>query len=70
MTIRGKVRNGVRVLLKYTLNPVTRRLARTSHSPFTIVRHIGRRSGRTYETPIMVGPIRHRTHVWTERRLV
>src|SRR5579864_8604595 len=56
MTLRQNIRNGVRVLLKYTLNPLTRRLARTSHGPFAIVRHVGRRSGKQYETPIIVGP--------------
>src|SRR5579859_5341223 len=56
MTLQQKIRNSVRTLLKYTLNPLTRRLARTSHGPVAIVRHVGRRSGRQYETPIIVGP--------------
>jgi deazaflavin-dependent oxidoreductase (nitroreductase family) len=41
-------------VLSRTLNRVTLRLARSGRGPFTIVRHRGRRSGRTYETPIMV----------------
>lgn len=49
---------GWRVLLKHTLNPLTRRLARTSFGPFAIVRHIGRRSGKQYETPIVVSPVK------------
>jgi deazaflavin-dependent oxidoreductase (nitroreductase family) len=43
-------------LLKHTLNPLTKRLARTRFGPFALVRHVGRRSGKTYETPIIVAP--------------
>ena len=43
------------------LNPTTLRLAREgkSHGPMTfwIVRHVGRTSGRVYETPIMLAPV-------------
>jgi deazaflavin-dependent oxidoreductase (nitroreductase family) len=42
------------VILKHTLNPLTLRIARSSHGPFAIVRHVGRKSGRTFETPIIV----------------
>jgi deazaflavin-dependent oxidoreductase (nitroreductase family) len=45
------------IVLKYILNPLTRRLARSSFGPFTIVRHVGRRSGKLYETPIIVSPV-------------
>lgn len=45
-------------LLKHTLNPLTRRLARSSIGPFSLIRHVGRRSGKTYETPLIVAPIR------------
>ena len=41
-------------LLGRTLNRVTLRLARAGRGPFTIVRHRGRVSGRTYETPVIV----------------
>ncbi len=56
MPLRKKIRNGMGVVLKHTLNPLTRRIARSSHGPFAIVRHVGRRSGKHYETPIIVGP--------------
>ena len=55
MSLKETMRNGVRVLLKYTLNPLTRRIAHTSHGPFAIIRHVGRRSGKQYETPIIAG---------------
>jgi deazaflavin-dependent oxidoreductase (nitroreductase family) len=51
------LRKGFLVTLKHTLNPLTRRLARASVGPFSIVRHTGRRSGRQYETPIIVSPV-------------
>ena len=57
MTLKQKLRSGVGIVLKHTLNPLTRRLARSSHGPFSIVRHVGRRSGTQYETPLVVAPI-------------
>lgn len=44
-------------LIKNTLNRVTSRVARSGHGPFSLVRHVGRKSGRTYETPIIVAPV-------------
>jgi deazaflavin-dependent oxidoreductase (nitroreductase family) len=43
--------------IKHTLNPFTARAARSPGSPFSLVRHVGRRSGRTFETPIIVAPV-------------
>jgi deazaflavin-dependent oxidoreductase (nitroreductase family) len=51
-TIRSRFLN----FLKHYFNPLTRRIAHSSHGPFAIVRHVGRRSGKTYETPIIVEP--------------
>jgi deazaflavin-dependent oxidoreductase (nitroreductase family) len=58
MKLQRQLRNGWLVVLKYTLNPLTRRLARSSFGPFSIVRHVGRRSGKRYETPIIVSRVR------------
>lgn len=44
-------------LLKHTLNRVTVPLARSGHGPVALVRHVGRRSGRTYETPLMLARV-------------
>ncbi|WP_201844884.1 nitroreductase family deazaflavin-dependent oxidoreductase [Myceligenerans indicum] len=41
-------------LLKNTLNRWTVKLARSGTGPFSLVRHVGRKSGATYETPIIV----------------
>jgi deazaflavin-dependent oxidoreductase (nitroreductase family) len=57
MNLPQQLRHGLLIVLKYTVNPLTRRLARSSFGPFSIVRHIGRRSGKLYETPIVVGPL-------------
>jgi hypothetical protein len=57
MTLQQQLRNGLLIVLKYTLNPLTRRLARSSFGPFSIVRHVGRRSGKRYETPIIIAPV-------------
>jgi hypothetical protein len=57
MNLQQQLRNGWLIVLKYTLNPLTRRLAHSSFGPFTIVRHIGRRSGKVYETPIIASPV-------------
>ncbi len=58
MNLLQKLRKGLLVVLKHTLNPLTRRLARSSFGPFAIVRHVGRRSGKLYETPIIVSPVK------------
>jgi deazaflavin-dependent oxidoreductase (nitroreductase family) len=58
VTLRARVRKGLLRLLKVSLNPLTRRLARAPFGPFAAVQHVGRRSGQHYETPIMVSPVR------------
>jgi len=57
MNLSQQLRKGLLIVLKYTLNPLTRRIARSSVGPFSIVRHVGRRSGKLYETPIIVSPV-------------
>lgn len=44
-------------LLNNTLNRLTMRLARSGRGPFALVRHIGRRSGNTYETPLILARV-------------
>jgi deazaflavin-dependent oxidoreductase (nitroreductase family) len=51
------VRTRLLWLLDHTLNRVTRRLARTGHGPFSLIRHRGRRTGRTYETPVILAKV-------------
>lgn len=44
-------------LLKNTLNRATTRLARAGHGPFSLIRHVGRTSGRIYETPVILARV-------------
>jgi deazaflavin-dependent oxidoreductase (nitroreductase family) len=45
-------------VLNNTLNRVTTPLARSGHGPFSLIRHVGRKSGRTYETPVILARVR------------
>jgi deazaflavin-dependent oxidoreductase (nitroreductase family) len=44
-------------LVTHTLNRVTSRVARTGHGPFSLVRHVGRKSGKAYETPLILAVV-------------
>ena len=50
----SSLRRGWLRLLKHTLNPVTSRMARAGWPPFSLIRHTGRRTGRSYETPLIL----------------
>lgn len=56
MKFSEQLRKGWLIFIKYTLNRLTLRIARSSFGPFAIVRHVGRRSGKHYETPIIARP--------------
>jgi deazaflavin-dependent oxidoreductase (nitroreductase family) len=53
----SRFRRGLLRLLNHTLNPVALRAARSGHGPFSLVRHVGRRTGQTYETPIILAAV-------------
>jgi deazaflavin-dependent oxidoreductase (nitroreductase family) len=46
--------NWLRYVNKRFTNRITLRIARLSFSPISIVYHIGRKSGNTYQTPVIV----------------
>jgi deazaflavin-dependent oxidoreductase (nitroreductase family) len=48
--------NRMRYFNKRLLNRVTIKIAGFAHSPISIVNHVGRKSGKTYQTPIIVEP--------------
>ena len=54
VVVRRSFARGYFWVLGNTLNRVTVRLARRGRGPFSLVRHVGRRSGRTYETPLLL----------------
>jgi deazaflavin-dependent oxidoreductase (nitroreductase family) len=47
----------VRTFVKRFINPILRNFAQLSRGPFALLRHVGRRSGKPYEIPIMVWPV-------------
>ena len=57
MKLQPQIRKRFLAFLKRYFNPLTRRIAHSSHGPFAIVQHVGRRSGKHYETPIIVRPV-------------
>ena len=54
MPPRPRFLDRVRQFNKRTSNPWILKSAGTARSPFVVVGHIGRRSGRTYATPVIV----------------
>lgn len=46
----------IRTFNKHVTNRILGQLGRLPRGPFAIIRHVGRRSGKLYETPIMVEP--------------
>lgn len=54
-------------LITNTLNRWTTRLARAGRGPFSLVRHVGRKSGKPYETPIIVVSRRRRRRLLNQR---
>ena len=49
----------IRNFNKHYFNRLIQRFAGVSHTPFALIRHVGRRSGKPYETPIIVMPQNH-----------
>jgi len=52
------LRDRIRIFNKYVTNRILYRFTRLSHGPFAIVYHIGRRSGKPYETVFWVWQMR------------
>ncbi|HEY4224673.1 MAG TPA: nitroreductase family deazaflavin-dependent oxidoreductase [Pseudolysinimonas sp.] len=43
--------------IKHTINPVAMQAAHRGSGPFSLVEHVGRKSGTSYETPIILAPV-------------
>ena len=50
----SKENKGLRTFVKHFVNPILRYATHSSRGPFALLRHVGRKSGKTYENPIMV----------------
>jgi len=48
-----QIKEQVRYFNKQILNPFTLSFAGRPHSPYAIIRHVGRTSGRVYKTPVV-----------------
>ena len=46
-----------RKLVKRFVNPFLRHLAYSSVGPFAVLHHVGRKSGKIFETPVLVWPV-------------
>ncbi|MFC9918240.1 nitroreductase family deazaflavin-dependent oxidoreductase [Agromyces binzhouensis] len=53
----GRFTRGWLTFIKHTLNHVTLGMARRGIPPFSFVRTVGRRSGRTFETPLILARV-------------
>jgi deazaflavin-dependent oxidoreductase (nitroreductase family) len=53
-----RIPNRIRYFNKRVLNKGMIKIAGRSHSPISIVRHVGRRSGKTYATPVIIMPLK------------
>jgi deazaflavin-dependent oxidoreductase (nitroreductase family) len=53
VSVRRTILNRLRSINKYTLNHMTRRFAGKPRSPLAKIRHIGSKSGKAYETPVI-----------------
>jgi deazaflavin-dependent oxidoreductase (nitroreductase family) len=49
----GRIKRAYFWTINHTINHLTLRIARSGHGPFVLVRHVGRKSGKTFETPIL-----------------
>ena len=60
MTYQQSLLNRMRFLNKRIFNQVTLKVAGSSYSPISIIRHVGRRSRISYATPVIVKPLGNR----------
>jgi len=56
-TMAGRLKRAYLWVLKNTLNRLTLRAARGRGGPFALVRHVGRKSGKVFETPLILARV-------------
>ena len=54
---RDRIKDRIRFFNRRILNPLTLTFAGRRHSPYAIVGHLGRRSRRTYTTPVVAAAV-------------
>ena len=55
--VAGRFKRAYLWVLKNTLNRLTLRAARGRGGPFALVRHVGRKSGTVFETPLILARV-------------
>jgi deazaflavin-dependent oxidoreductase (nitroreductase family) len=55
--IHQKFLDGIRIFNKHIFNRITLKFTQKGKGPFSILRHIGRKSGRIYQTPVLASYI-------------
>lgn len=53
----GRIKRAWLWTIKRTFNPLTLWMARRGIGPFSLVRHVGRTSGATFETPLILARV-------------
>jgi deazaflavin-dependent oxidoreductase (nitroreductase family) len=53
----GPIKRAWLWLLKHTLDPLALRMAHRGIGPFSLIRHTGRKSGRSFETPLILARV-------------
>jgi deazaflavin-dependent oxidoreductase (nitroreductase family) len=53
----GAIRSGWLWTIQHTLNHWTSAAARSGGGPFSLIRHVGRRSGKAFETPVVLAEV-------------
>lgn len=56
-SLQDRFVDGVRIFNKYIFNHLTLFIARRGIGPFSVIIHKGRRSGRTYQTPVLASHV-------------
>jgi deazaflavin-dependent oxidoreductase (nitroreductase family) len=54
---RHDIRRRYLWVLNHTLNRITTRMAKSGRGPFSLIRHVGRKSGQAYETPVILARV-------------
>ena len=57
MAAADRIRTAWLGFIARTINPRALAAAKSGRGPFSLIRHVGRTSGKHYETPIIVAPV-------------